>query len=174
MINTLTSDELIESVKRRTSIPTDQNTYTDQDILDILNEELDIFGIPHLLRNYEEYLVYYEDLSLVAGQVEYSIPYRAVGNKLRDLSLVNKNSDGDILDIEEMSRINLDEISDYDSGLGFSNKNGVFYLRNNKVVLVDNSTEDYSHIRMWFYLRPNSLVEESKAATITAIDTSGS
>lgn len=165
MSNILTSNKLINSIKRRAFIPSDQNTFQDTDFLDILNEEIQYFGIPHLLSVHEEYLVYHEDVDLVANQVAYTIPYRAIGNKLRDVAFVN--NEGTLF---ELSRISLDDIVEFNDFQ--NNYTNAFYVKNNEIILLSaqpfgNST---GKLRMHFYLRPNTLVEEDRVGIITNID----
>lgn len=158
----LTSSELIRSIKRRAMIPSDQNTFTNDDLLEMLNEEIQYFGIPHLLRSHEEYLLVSEDIPLVEGQKKYAIPYRAIGNKLRDLSYVVGDS------VYEMHRVSIEDVSDY----GYSGGNPYdFYLENNKIVLMGELSDTDASLRMHFYLRPNEFVLEERAGKIQNIDT---
>jgi len=168
MAKPLTTDELISSIKRRGFIPEDQRTYTTQDFLDLLNEEISMFGVPHLLSTHEEYLVNYEDEDLDNDVFEYSIPYRAVGNKLRESSIIDGNGDS-----YEMHRISLDELYDYRKGY-IDNSGYIFYVQDNKIVLVNEIPVAQGSIRKYFYLQPNTLVELSDVGTITDINrTSG-
>jgi hypothetical protein len=146
-------------------IPTDTSVYTDEDILEILNEEIDAGLLSTLMTLHEEYLVNYEDLEFESGKSKYPIPYRAVGNKLRELAIVT--SEGNHY---ELSRIALDQLSDYKNGLLASDRN-VFYVENNYVVLVDSQLSG-EKLRMYYYLRPNSLVLEKYTAKIANINTS--
>jgi hypothetical protein len=108
MSRILTSSKLIQSVRKRAMIPTDTSVYKDEDILDILNEEIDAGLMSTLLVLHEEYLVNYIDLPFDPSTDRYVIPYRASGNKLREVSIVT--SDGNHY---ELSRISLDQLSDY-------------------------------------------------------------
>ena len=166
MAKVMSSDDLIRSLKRRALIPTDQSTFSNEDFLEILNEEMDTGILPYLLEQHEEHLVNYVDLPAdLESPFEYEIPYRAIGNKLRDVALIDSASN-----FYELSRASLEEISDYKNYSG-SGSSGVFYLENNKVVLMNVSSQANSKIRMYFYLRPSSLVLEKEAGKITAIAT---
>ena len=173
----LTSSELIRSIKRRAMIPSDQNTFTDEDFLEMLNEELQYFGVPHLLRTHEEYLMVFEDIPVVGGQVRYEIPYRALGNKLREVSYVTNvsgltgSNTGE--QIFELSRISVEDLPDYNN-YSTSRYAQSFYVENNKIVLLGELPEGNTAVlRMHFYLRPNSLVLEKFAGKIQSIDTVG-
>jgi hypothetical protein len=168
MAKPLTTDELISSIKRRGFIPEDQRTYTTQDFLDLLNEEISMFGVPHLLSTNEEYLVKFEDEDLEQNVFEYSIPYRAIGNKLREASIIDGNDDS-----YEMHRISLDDLYDYRKGY-IDNSGYIFYVQDNKIIFVNEIPVAQGKVRMYFYLQPNTLVELSDVGTITDINrTSG-
>lgn len=162
MSRVLKTSKLINSVRSRAMIPDDTSTYTDQDILDILNEETDAGLLSTLMTLNEEHLVTTQ-LVTVENQVSrYKIPYRAVGNKLRDVGY--KSSDG----VRELSRISLEEVSDYRNSQN-AYYSDVFYIEGDEVVLV-NPIIDANEIVMHYYLRPNVLVLESLCGVITNID----
>ena len=71
-----TSDEIIKSVKRRIIMPTSQNTFTDQDLLDFATEEINMGLVPLILAEQEDYFLYDEYIQLVPGSTKYTIPYR--------------------------------------------------------------------------------------------------
>lgn len=176
MSNVLTSSRLINSIKRRGMIPSDQRTFDDADFLDMLNEEIQYFGVPHLMRTHEEYLVYSVDVSLVSGQSSYAIPERALGNKLREVSYVTNvsgitgSNTGE--QIYELSRIKIDDLPDYNN-YASSTYTNAFYIKNDKIVLLGEIPQDNSVLRMYFYLRPNTLVDEDRVGVIESIDTVG-
>lgn len=167
MSNSLNSSKLINSIKRRAMIPSDQDTFEDEDFLDMLNEEIQYFGVEHLMSTYEEYLVVYEDFDLSTDVFEYEIPERAIGNKLRALYYVDSSNN-----LYELSRISLEDVPTYTN---YNNNfvNGMastFYIQGNKIVLADEVPFTEGSLRMFFYLKPNKLVDESRAGKITSID----
>ena len=87
MSRVLTGNKLVESVRNRAMIPDDTSVYTDQDILDIANEEMDVQLLDKLLSLHEEHLTTHIDVPN-NGKGVYDIPVRAIGNKLRDVSLL--------------------------------------------------------------------------------------
>ncbi len=158
------SSDLIRSIKRRAMIPSDQSTFTDEDFLEMLNEEIQYFGIPHLLRTHEEYLLTYSDVAVSSGKSEYPIPDRAIGNKLRDVAYVDSAGS-----YYELARADVEQLSDYSSA-SVSDYPNSFYLKDNKVVLID-GIPTAGVLRMFFYMKPNRLVEDDLAGVITDIDT---
>lgn len=165
MSRVLDSTALIKTVRRRAMIPNDSSTFTDDDIIEILNEEIDVGLLSTILALNEEHLVVHEDQTVSSGTSEYKIPYRSIGNKLRDVALLDSSNN-----IYEMSRISLEELSDYRSYRSYQDSD-IFYVKNNQVVLVDTTTRAFEKIRMYFYLRPNKLVKTSDVGVISNIDT---
>lgn len=164
MSRALFSTNLVKSVRNRAMIPNDSATYTDDAILTILNEEIDAGMLSTLMTLNEEHLVTFHDVDIINGTKRYKIPYRAVGNKLRDVHYIS--SDGQ----REMTRVSLEEISDYDNNSEVSNTNA-FYVEGDEIVLAGNNS-DIQKLRMYFYMRPNVLVKENLCAKIAAINTS--
>lgn len=170
MSTILTSSRLINSIKRRAMTPNDQNTFSDEDFLDMLNEEMQYFGVQHLLSTYEEYLVEYIDYDLKKDVQEYEIPSRAIGNKLRAVFFVDTG--GNFYELSRIALEDLPQFVDYNTGYSSYN-NSLFYIQNNKIILIDEVPfSDKGKLRMYFYLKPSKLVKESDVATITNFDTS--
>jgi hypothetical protein len=164
MSRVLKTSGLISTVRRRAMIPDDSSTFTDEDILDILNEEIDVGLLPTLMSLNEEHMVVFEDTDTSTDTQRYTIPYRAVANKLRDVAYLDGSGA-----VYELSRVSLEELSDY-RYYRSSSKDDVFYVEGNEIVLVDTTLKNYEKIRQYFYLRPNKLVEEKLCGEILSID----
>ena len=162
--NILTSDKLIASIRRRAMIPNDTATFEDSDLLEIANEEIDVEILPSLLSLNEEFLVTHIDIPLEHNVRRYEIPYRAVANKIRDVMLISGN------DIYEVTRTDLENLSDY-SGSNFGSYDNVVYIENNEIVFasVGNATS-YEYLRIYYYRTPSRLVETDRVGQITFID----
>lgn len=163
MSSILKTGDLIRSIKRRAFIPNSQETFTDEDLLEMATEEVNIGLVPLIQRMHEEHLIYYVDVLLEEGRDRYPIPPRAHGNKLRDVALVDENDN-----IFEMHRYSLNEISDFTNTTTYINTRG-FYLENNDVVLASFDVNIGNKLRFYFYMRPNYLVLEEKGAIIQSI-----
>jgi hypothetical protein len=172
MSSVLTSNKLIASIKRRAMIPNNQDTFTDEDFLEMLNEEIQYFGVPQLLRTHEEYLLNSIDVPL-DGRQRYEIPYRAVGNKLRELSYVtnvsgvNGSNTGE--QIYELSRISVEDLPDYNN-FSTTRYSQAFYVENNKITLLGEVPVSDTVLRMHFYMRPNTFVLNNRAGVIQSLD----
>lgn len=159
MARNLIATKLIKSVRDRAMIPDDIAVYDDASILDILNEEIDVGLLDTLLTLHEEHLVTYTDKSATDGK-RLVIPSRSVSSKLRDIHKLTGDS------TREMSRISLEELSDYDHGSSYLNSD-LFYIEGDEIVLVNTSSDVF---RMYFHLRPNVISLESTCAQISSID----
>ena len=101
-----TSDDLLESVKRKISFPASQNTFQDTDILAFANEELAIAMVPAIMSFHEEYFVTFDVVPIIGGTSRYQIPERAIGMKLRGvfwcdniIGPYNPDSPGNLFDM---------------------------------------------------------------------------
>ena len=165
MAKFMTTNALIKSIKRRGSIPENQRTFNEQDFVDLLNEEMNLGILPEVLKLHEDYYLQTEDTPLVANTSEYSIPKRAIGNKLRDINY--KDDQGNVF---PMTRIMIDDLPHFQS-THTGNSYNTFYVKNNKVVIVPSVGESaIGNLQFSFYQRPNELVIESRAGIIESID----
>lgn len=162
MAKVLNTSELIDSVKKRASIPTNQKLFSEEDFIEILNEQLNTYVMPFLMDQHEEFLVNFIDIPLEADKTHYKIPERAIGTKIREV--VYRNTNGNFY---ELSRISLEDLEEY-QGISHVDSNGVFYLEGNNIVLVNSSTSSGS-IRVYFYMQPNDLVDVDNGETISAV-----
>lgn len=163
-----TSDKLIKSIKRRASVPENQSTFNKEDFLDFSNEELRLGIVPTMMSLHEDFLLFEHELDVVDGQLAYEIPSRAVGNKLRDIQI--KQGDA----YAETTRIGIGQRfreSDYTTTTNLRK----YYIKNNKVVLLDDlGSSSNVKVVMIFYIKPSLLVEENKVGIISGINrTSG-
>lgn len=165
MARNLIATKLIESVRNRAMIPDDSSVYNDDAILEILNEEIDVGLLDTLLTLNEEHLVTYTDRpnTITGDPVRMVIPSRAVGTKLRDISLISGNV------VYEMSRTNLEELSDYRNIYGNYGSSRLFYVEGDEIVILPNASMG-GNVRMYYYLRPNVIVKEDTCAQIASID----
>jgi hypothetical protein len=161
-----TVDDLISSVKARASVPETDGNLTDNDILRFANEEMDENIVPLILSTREELYLTYEDVAVVDGALEYDIPYRAVGTKVRIIKPIVDGKEG-----RALSHIPVDLVDNYDAIYDYDIDRG-FYLRNDKIILVNPlNTTGTGTLRVYYYFRPNNLVSLDSVGTITEIDT---
>lgn len=162
----LTSESLVESVKRRASVPENQSTFTEADFLALANEEMILGLVPSVLSYHEDYFLFQEETELQADKSEYDIPYRAIGNRLRELQFKDTNGH-----LYEMTRVSIGAETYYQSSSA-KNRAYVFYVKNNRVrILPTIQGSPTGSLVFTYYIRPSELVAEDRIAIITAIDT---
>ena len=160
-----TSDEILKSIKRRIVIPESQNLFTDQDLLDFATEEMNIAAVPLINTQQENYFLTFEDVQIVSGQSRYEIPYRATGNKFKDLSFVS--SSGQVL---EMTEIDLGDLPNWNRSYS-NNQAYAYYISSNEICLIPENNNFNGVLRFGFYIRTNALVPLDEVGVITSIDT---
>jgi hypothetical protein len=161
----LTSSTLLDTIKREAFIPVNQSTLTDDDLLDMANQEVRIGMMPSIMQYHQEYLVRSDTPTpIVVNQASYAIPYRAVGGKVRELFYLD-NSNNLCL----MSRISPDHKPYYQQS-AIQNNYLHYFLEGDSVLLMPfvNSSPVGSLV-FSYYMKPNELVDESRVATILTI-----
>lgn len=161
-----TSTDLINAIKRKIAFPVSQQTFSDQQLLDFCNEEMMIEQVPAILQYHAEYFVNTIDVSLQDNKSNYPIPDRAIGHKLRDIFYKDSANN-----LWEMTQINSEDRSFFQPSNGSGSTNSIkkFYIQGNDVILTPSVTSGATGaLTMVYYLRPNVLVTNDRAATITA------
>lgn len=162
-------DNLVTSLKNRGLPPTSQATFSLNQFIQILSEEMLTNIVPLIDSVSEEYFVTNYDQSYVTGQAVYSIPPRAVGGKLRDVVFVDASG----LEIP-LPRLRPEQIKQSGVYGGYQPNLWGFYLRNNQVVLYLSQatpTTAYPTLRMKYVRRPNILTAAANAGQILSINT---
>jgi len=158
----MTSNDIIEAVKRKIAFPVSQNTFSEEDILRFANEEMFISQVPSVLQYHEEYFVYRVQTPLVSNISRYSIPDRAIGMRLRDLMWAD--SAGNFF---EMTRISADDKAFFQRNIGANQAIHKFYIENNDVVLTPSVIGDPTgFLNFFIFMRPNQLVKNERARII--------
>lgn len=154
LIDTVTGNAIVDSVRRRGMLPNSSRAMTDEDILKIADEELLTYVLPLLLREgVGEHLVAVYDDTTVVGQSHYLIPDDAAISKLRDLQ---------ILEGDTFCSLQYSEPEDSDPcGQTFS-------FEGEYVVLRPTPTSATT-LRFKYYRRPGTLVRKEEAGRITDI-----
>lgn len=167
----ITVDDLLEKVKIRASIPTYQTAYSDTRLIGIINGEITSVIVPLLVNSAAEHLVTYKDFDVPANGEYVVIPPRAVGNILREVVITDPTNINSAINLGQVTVQDLG--TNYTGGYYRGNWYGrpSFYITRNRLFIL-NSTNFAAgcKLRLYFYQRPNALVESDQVATITAID----
>lgn len=159
----VTSDALVDGIKKRVTVPASQALITDADIMAIANTMIRGRMLPLVESLNQEYFVTSSETALVASQTAYAIPYRAIGRKLRELKLIDGNNN-----VMNLSQIALEDAQLY---TGTSPLVG-FYFKGDKVMLVPDVGSDVDTdtvLQFWWYSPPNVLCAVADAARVTSI-----
>ena len=159
-----TTNQILKSIRRRAMLPDSNSTFSKDDLLDMVDEELRYFAVPHILQSKEDFLVDYVDYPLNDTGI-YDIPYRAIGQKLKDVYLLTSTNA-----MHETSRINVDDIAEYQTTYASGFFGNIFYLQDNQIIFPSTISGNYSKVRVYYFLSPNKLVDEAKVGKITNID----
>lgn len=168
MARHLTADTLIASIKRRAMLPASQVTFKNEDFLAFANEEMDMAMMPYVMSFHEDYFLYTETIPIVNNKSRYAIPYRATGNKLRDVQFADEGGN-----LYEMARITVGDKPYYQYGplSSVSARLKAFYIEHNEIALVPQIQGNLSgSLRVSYYIRPNSLVDASRIMTVQNIN----
>lgn len=158
-----TSNDLIAMVQRKISFPISQVTFTNDDILAFINEQMFIEEVPSVLEYHQEYFVTKVNYTLNPNQSRYAIPDRAIGMRVRDVFYLDNNNN-----LYEMTRINPEEKAWFQRDFNAAGRNAYpFYLENNDIVFPSTVMDNPSgSIQVSFFIRPNQLVQNINAAII--------
>lgn len=159
-----TTTELINAIKRRGMLPTNQSTFTNALFLEMANDELQTRLVPLLVSLGDEYLVTFEDTTMTSA-VRYQIPDDAYNSKLRDMTRLE--SDGTELEIAKVEPEFARE-GYYEANSSLDDF--FYYVEGDDIVLYPNS-DSGNTLRMYYYRRPNKLVRVIESGKITAINT---
>lgn len=163
----LTTEELIRSIKVRAMVPINQDTFTEDDIINFINDEMMLGLIPSILIEREEYLVGPPYIVPILPNIsDYPLPERSIGNKLREVNYKDQMGND-----YEMTRIAVDDRYNYLMNTITTQNWKQFYVQGSTLTLFPKAGESPTgSLVMWYYLRPNNVVKSDKVGTITAID----
>jgi hypothetical protein len=132
-------------IERRAAIPLSQNTFSEDEILELANEVVSDIILPDILKSRQDFFVVWEDLTPTQGANDNDpwirIPTRAIGQSI--VSLSEPDTDYDFTPCS-------------------------YWVEGSKIYLDWDRT---TPVRVRYHLRPGQLVTTNKVGTITAIDT---
>ena len=162
-----TTKALIDGAKRHAMVPNSQSLFQDPDFIEILNHDMVSEVIPLIKSVNEEYFVTSKDVTLVAGQKNYTLPTRALGGSLRDFVLVD--SAGKELEVARLEP----EMIKYSGSQMFQRAFGI-YLQGDQAIFFPDLANPLPqvYLRFKYERRPNDLCLTSDAGLITAVDSS--
>lgn len=154
-----TANRLLEGVKRRITLPSNEVLINDTDILALADDVIKIELVPLLMSLRQNYFVVRSDTLTVSGTSDYDVPYRSIGRTLRDLKL--RDSGGICRDLALIA-----SEDEHLFPVGVSPHS--FYFRGDKIVLVPTPQSTGLTLDVWWDMPPSELVKLDQVGTVTA------
>jgi len=160
------TEQLVASAKLRTLAPISQQTFKESDVIIILNEEMSNFVIPAIERVREDMWLRSEERAVIPGVPRYILPERALGESLKVVFYKNDQNSK-----YELARLKVSDTDSFSTSAGNERPSGIF-LEGAFIRLVPKPSSSGT-LEMWYYNRPNRLVETTRCARITNISSLG-
>jgi len=154
----LTSTTFVESVRRRCSLPESDSLYSEDDILELGNDQIQETLVPTIKATQEEYFVAHKLVPIEPAKSKYPIPERAVANQLRALSYIDSSNQE-----YRLTRIQREDRYDFQFN---SDQPYCFFIENDSVILYPEIVSDDGSLKFTYLLRPNNLVSSSRVGKI--------
>jgi hypothetical protein len=157
----LTTDKLIEHIKRRVSVPDSQIKYNNIDFVAFLNNAIESKIVPQLIAIDEDFFVTYKDIPLVANQSSYRLPNMAVCWAVHEIGYLDSAGNYNRLDRMMRGTELVNTTSNQPYGM---------MIRDGNIITTPNmgSTVNGS-LRVYYYRRLNELTLLSNCGKITNV-----
>lgn len=153
------TEDLIASIKVRALVPVSQQTFTENDLINLINEEMQIGLVPDIQSVKENFFLRTKLVPIVSGQREYTIPERAIGGTIQNLFF--KDASGNRMRLTEK------KVSDLEFEMSGTGNASGFYLIGDRVRL--NAIPLNGNLEFYFYCRPSDLIKTISCAKVTDI-----
>lgn len=135
--------------------PDASTTYSTSELLTMMDEEVRTYVWPLLHEVNGDFHVRRHDVSVTAGTATYRLPKRIVGEALK--AVIRVLADGSMVPINRIA------LADSSSGIDG------FWFEDDQIVLTPTPTQAFT-MRLFYYLRPNKIVDSANAAEIATIN----
>ena len=140
-----TTATLLQRVRQKAMLPDSDGPFDNEAILAVADDVIALRIVPAILATGNDYLLTYSDF--VTPSLTYDIPNRAVGLKIKDVTLVDESSEQALSQIDDL----------------LDSKASGYFLRGNTIHF---NTAPTKTVRVYYHLKPSLLVELSKCAVI--------
>lgn len=166
-----TTADLLESIKQRSVLPDNQDTWSDEKLLTAATEEMRSVIVPLLMSVREEYFITSEDISIVAGTSRYAIPERSVGMGVREVLWVNSEGNSYPMPMVTVEDGNVTGGQTLWTANGSSGASPYAYRLEWNSLVLSPVPASSGTMRIMYVISPGALVEVGDAAQITTINT---
>lgn len=157
----ITTLNLLDMIKRRSFMPASSITFTDLELLAIADEEIQTVLTPMLMSVKEDYFVDWTDFSVTENIQTIDIPHRSIGLKVKEIHFIS--SSGQIKNLPRR------DVNHYLSTTA-TGEPEAFSIEANQIKLWPIPATTTGTIRVYLFLRPNSLIETSSSLYISSFD----
>lgn len=163
-----TTAGIIESVKLRAMAPTSQSLFTNSRLLSILNEVQYSLVVPWMMSQRQDFFKDFVDIPVSATESTYNLPQNTLGEKIAAIFYGREDSQPGTIDFSPMTQIDIGDSYDKDfrTRRVFS-----YFIAGDQFTVFPQPNDTSKFFRVWYYRRPNAMVETSACAAATAIDT---
>lgn len=169
MAQNYSTQALIEKVRRYGNITADGTVYTDQEILNFINDEIEANILATIASVREDYLIFTKDYSFGqnsdVSQIE--IPNFTSGLTLRDVYCLDNQ--GNFYNVPRLAPEEAANMNSFNYNSAWVQFAG-FYLQGNYLQLFPSTVTQGATFRLTFMRRPNTLILNQDAARIIAIN----
>lgn len=168
MARDFTVTGLIDSVKLRGMVPSSQNLYTPDRILGIMNDFKDAVIVPWILSQRQDFFKEYLDIAVDTTTNDYPLPKNTIGEKIESIFF---GSDGPAAGQWDFSPLVQGDTTDIYSKDFAARGRYAFYVRGDRFIVWPQPTDPSKVFRVFYYRRPNLLVDVPYCAKITVVNT---
>jgi hypothetical protein len=153
------TDDALTGVRLRAYLPAGDQTFTDATLIFLLNEEIQSWAVPFLVKSRSAYLETSIDLPIVASQVAYPVPSQATGGMLRDVQLVDALGNR-----YPMVQIDVHDLGPFGAGVPFG-----FYMQGDSIMLAQAPANSSLSLRVTYARTPSDAVLKANCAKVATI-----
>lgn len=154
------TDALLELIEQLGAIPADQNTYTEEQIIQLADTQLRLRVVPLLSAAKADFFIGSQDVTTTTA-TSYDIPADAMNGSLHSVFFVDDNDEE-----TELTYVNFNQ----EAFRPLNHPNGACFTRGDSLVIWPSVSAGRT-LRMYYQRRPNRLVVTSLAARVLSVDT---
>lgn len=161
-----TTDDLLTSIKTRGLVPSSQTTFSDANLISLLNEEMYLSLVPDIRSMGEDYFLTKTTITLSNSNAKYRVPERAIGNTLADVIYIDSSNAR-----RSLPRVSKQDLNVQSATAGYPYG---YLMEGDYIKIMPASGAQGGSLEVWYYQRPNKLVLLQECAVMSSVvDSSG-
>lgn len=158
-----TTTAFLDGVKSRIIYPANQELLSSANMLSICSNVLQTKMTKTVKASRQNYMLATSIIPLVANQVFYDVPYRAVVNGCEDIKYLLDDN----VTLQDLSYIAVEDLEWYVQGSSYPSG---FYFQADQIGLVPTPLSESGSIKVWYHRRLSRLCAVADAGQILSID----